>query len=82
VSFGEGRADTRRQLGLPALRSAAADETALSHVLQHLVEHRLITVDGDDAADFAFVLQTMVDDRLLTVDEDVAGELAGPSQRR
>ena len=51
VSFGEGRADTRRQLGLPALRSAADDEAALSHVLQHLVAHRLITVDGDPASE-------------------------------
>jgi hypothetical protein len=50
VSFGEGRADTRRQLGLQSLRSAADDEAALSHVLQHLVEHRLITVDGDPAS--------------------------------
>ena len=50
VSFGEGRADTRRQLSPPALRSAADDEAALSNVLQHLVEHRLITVDGDPAS--------------------------------
>ena len=53
VSFGEGRADTRRQLGFPALRSAADDEAALSHVLQHLVAHRLITVDGDPASETA-----------------------------
>ncbi len=53
VSFGEGRADTRRQMGLPELRSAADDEAVLSNVLQHLVEHRLITVDGDQASEQA-----------------------------
>jgi hypothetical protein len=37
VSLGEGRADTRRQLGIPALRSAADQEAELSSVLQHLV---------------------------------------------
>ena len=47
VSFGEGRADTRRQLSMQALRSAADDNAAVSLVLQHLVAHRLVTVDGD-----------------------------------
>ena len=47
VSFGEGRADTRRQQSIGALHSATEDDTELSNVLQHLVAHRLLTIDGD-----------------------------------
>ena len=53
VSFGEGRPDTRRQQDIQALRSAADDAAEFSHVLQQLVDDRLITVDGarrDDGA--------------------------------
>jgi WD40 repeat protein len=53
VSFGEGRADTRRQQEVRALRSAADDEAAFSRVLQQLVEDRLVTAgraEGDDEA--------------------------------
>jgi WD40 repeat protein len=49
VSFGEGRADTRRQQELRALRSSADDDHELSLVLTHLIEHRLVTVDSTDA---------------------------------
>ena len=55
VSFGEGRVDTRRQLGMEALRSAADDEAELHNVLQRLVEHRLVTVDSDEADHDALV---------------------------
>jgi predicted oxidoreductase (fatty acid repression mutant protein) len=48
VSFGEGRADTRRQQEVQALRSAADDDVEFSWVLQQLVENRLVTVDGTE----------------------------------
>ena len=48
VSFGEGRADTRRQQPKNALRSASESPAELDPVLQHLVAHRLVTVTGDD----------------------------------
>jgi WD40 repeat protein len=48
VSFGRGRADTRRQQEVHALRSAADDELEFAHVIQHLVEHRLVTLDGNE----------------------------------
>jgi conflict system STAND superfamily ATPase/TIR domain-containing protein len=47
VSFGEGRADTRRQQKVQALRSAADDDAEFRHVLRRLVDERLVTVDGD-----------------------------------
>jgi len=53
VSFGEGRADTRRQQKVQALRSAADDGAEFLRVLQRLVNERLVTVDGDEAADDA-----------------------------
>ncbi len=49
VSFGEGRADTRRQQQIQALRSTADDDVELARVMQQLVEGRLITVDGSAA---------------------------------
>jgi WD40 repeat protein len=53
VSFGEGRADTRRQQPVKALRTAADDDAELTCVLHHLVDRRLITVDGAEGADDA-----------------------------
>ncbi|TMQ27773.1 MAG: hypothetical protein E6J90_01785 [Deltaproteobacteria bacterium] len=47
VHFGEGRADTRRQQALAALRSDGEDPTDFDAVLQRLVDHRLVTVIGD-----------------------------------
>ena len=49
VSFGEGRADTRRQQEVRALQSAADDGAEFSRVLQHLTENRLVTVDRAEA---------------------------------
>ncbi len=46
TSFGEGRADTRRQQEKKALRTAADNDSELSQVLKHLVENRLVTLDG------------------------------------
>jgi hypothetical protein len=54
VSFGEGRADTRRHQQVQALRSAADDEAEVARVLQHLVAHRLVTIDVAERADGAF----------------------------
>lgn len=48
VTFGEGRADTRRQQPRDALRSAGESAADFDAVLQRLVEHRLVTVTGDD----------------------------------
>jgi len=53
VSFGEGRADTRRQQQVHALHSAADDDGEFRRVLQRLVDTRLVTVDGDDGVDDA-----------------------------
>jgi WD40 repeat protein len=50
VVFGEGRADTRRQQEVRALRSAADGEAEFSRVLQRLVDDRLVTVDGVEGA--------------------------------
>ncbi|TMQ03973.1 MAG: hypothetical protein E6J90_52500 [Deltaproteobacteria bacterium] len=47
VQFGEGRADTRRQQPLAALRSDDEDPADFDAVLRRLVEHRLVTVIGD-----------------------------------
>jgi len=47
VHFGEGRADTRRQQALAALRSQGEDSADFDSVLQRLVDHRLVTVVGD-----------------------------------
>jgi formylglycine-generating enzyme required for sulfatase activity len=49
VSFGEGRTDTRRQVGWDALRSTADSDKSFLLVLQNLVQHRLVTIDGDQA---------------------------------
>jgi len=53
VSFGEGRADTRRQQPRSALRSAAKAAAEADKVIDHLVVHRLLTVDDDDRVDLA-----------------------------
>jgi WD40 repeat protein len=49
VTFGEGRADTRRQQPRSALRSADDDPAQFDAVLQLLVGAHLLTVSGDDA---------------------------------
>ncbi len=48
VNFGEGRADTRRQQPRDALRSEGEAAASFDAVLQCLVDHRLVTVTGDD----------------------------------
>jgi hypothetical protein len=49
VSFGEGRADTRRQQPRSKLRAAEDDTADFDGVLWHLIDHRLLT--ADDVAD-------------------------------
>jgi WD40 repeat protein len=49
VSFGEGRADTRRQQPRAALRAAEDTPADFDAVLRRLTEARLITIDGDAA---------------------------------
>jgi WD40 repeat protein len=51
VNFGEGRADTRRQQPRDALRSESETASSFDAVLQCLVDHRLVTVTGDDHHD-------------------------------
>lgn len=49
VSFGEGRADTRRQQPLSALRDGLDPERFIA-TLHHLTECRLLTADGDETS--------------------------------
>ncbi|MFN8566101.1 MAG: SUMF1/EgtB/PvdO family nonheme iron enzyme [Kouleothrix sp.] len=46
VQFGAGRADTRRQLPVAALRSAGDDPPQFEQTLLHLAEQRLLTLSG------------------------------------
>jgi hypothetical protein len=48
VQFGEGRADTRRQQSVEALRAVTDDPKLFDKTLTHLVSYRLLTPSGDD----------------------------------
>jgi hypothetical protein len=48
ISFGEGRSDTLRQQPRAKLRAAADDAADFAHVLQGMVDDRLLTIDEDD----------------------------------
>jgi WD40 repeat protein len=48
IQFGEGRADTRRQQPVDALRAATDDPTLFEKTLEHLVNCRLLTPSGND----------------------------------
>jgi WD40 repeat protein len=48
ISFGEGRSDTRRQQPRAKLRAAPDDAADFAHVLQTMVDDRLLTIDEDD----------------------------------
>ena len=83
VVFGEGRADTRRQQEVRALRSAIDDPAEFSQVLQRLVEDRLITVDGNAQADTA--LADLSHEALITASREFREWLVrmrDPEQRR
>ena len=47
IQFGEGRADTRRQQTVEALRAATDDLALFNKTLSHLVKSRLLTPSGD-----------------------------------
>jgi WD40 repeat protein len=51
IQFGEGRADTRRQQPLDALRSAGDDPRLFDQTLQQLAASRLITLSGAETKD-------------------------------
>jgi WD40 repeat protein len=48
VQFGEGRPDTRRQLGVNDLRAESDDPGAFDDLLQHLIANRLLTPSTDE----------------------------------
>ncbi len=47
IQFGQGRADTRRQQPVSALRSTADDPHLFEETLNHLVDNRLLTLSGE-----------------------------------
>ena len=49
IQFGEGRADTRRQQPINALRSVSDQPGELEHTLEHLTNNRLLTRSGGDS---------------------------------
>ena len=51
IQFGEGRADTRRQQPVDALRSAGDDPALFDQTLQRLAESRLLTLSGAETKD-------------------------------
>jgi len=51
VQFGEGRADTRRQQPVSALRAAGDDPATFDRVLEHLARARLLTLSGEAGGD-------------------------------
>jgi len=48
IQFGEGRADTRRQQPIEALRTSSDDPALFSQILNHLAECRLLTLTSDE----------------------------------
>ncbi|KAM3089850.1 TIR domain-containing protein [Phormidesmis sp. 146-35] len=48
IQFGEGRADTRRQQSIEALRAATDDPALFNKTLAHLVTCRLLTPSGEE----------------------------------
>jgi formylglycine-generating enzyme required for sulfatase activity len=48
VQFGEGRADTRRQQLVSALRAASDEPLLLDQTLHHLAGNRLVTLSGEE----------------------------------
>jgi WD40 repeat protein len=51
IQFGEGRADTRRQQPLAALRAAGDDPLLFDRTLRALVDNRLLTLGGEEEKD-------------------------------
>jgi len=51
VQFGEGRADTRRQQTVVALRTAGDEPDLFDQTLRHLTNNRLLTLGGEAGGD-------------------------------
>jgi len=51
VQFGEGRADTRRQQPIVALRVAGDEPSLFDQTLHHLTDNRLLTLSGEEGGD-------------------------------
>lgn len=49
IQFGEGRADTRRQQLVKALKIAKEDPSDFEQTLRHLVDNRLLTLSGEES---------------------------------
>jgi hypothetical protein len=82
VSFGEGRAHTRRQQPASALRAGEPPEQFRA-ALQHLAESRLLTLDGDPSS--GEVLVDLSHETLITAWprlEDWIDRLGTPEQQR
>jgi hypothetical protein len=47
IQFGEGRADTRRQQPVSALRTMSDDDELFEKTLRHLTHNRLLTLSGE-----------------------------------
>ena len=50
VQFGEGRADTRRQQPMSALRSVGDETTLFNQTLHHLADRRLLTLGSEETS--------------------------------
>ncbi|MFN8456331.1 MAG: ATP-binding protein [Anaerolineae bacterium] len=48
IQFGEGRADTRRQLPVTALRATGDNPNLFEQTLHHLTNNRLLTMSGEE----------------------------------
>ncbi len=48
IQFGEGRADTRRQLPIDGLKVAFDDPDLFDQTLSHLTDNRLLTLSGEE----------------------------------
>lgn len=55
IEFGEQRRNTRRQQPLEALRAEGDPLPAFQQVLEHLIQHRLLTSGSDDDSPMALV---------------------------
>jgi len=51
VQFGEGRADTRRQQPVAALRAVGDDPHVFNRTLEYLTGNRLLTLSGEEGGD-------------------------------
>ena len=79
VQFGEGRADTRRQQPVAALRSTGDDPFLFDQTLQHLTDSRLLTLSGEVVTDER---RQTEDERPATGDDQPSSFVLRPSSPR